>query len=218
MSVVIIVEDHTLVRQGLRAVVEATGQFDTCIECASLSAALVEVKQAGDALSLLLLDMGLPDASGSFALDELKQLCPKVPVLVVSGTVDAQSIDSAFAKGARGYVPKNSSATAFRAAIEMVMNGEMYVPPHVLPSQGSDAPPVAVQQPSSGQARLTRRQSDVLVMMAKGLQNKEIAQALDMSPSTVRAHVTAILKALGVENRTQAATSPTAQVLLGSRG
>ncbi len=216
---VLIVEDHALVREGLRMMVVAMGLFEQCVECASLAVALAQARDAGDDLALVLLDPGLPDAQGLDALDRFHQSFPSAPILVVSGGDDADTIDAAFARGARGYVPKNSSGLALRAAVETVLRGELYVPPHVLPSLFGSAR--ASQRASSGvpatAARLTPRQADVLVLLARGLSNKEIGEQLAMSPSTVRAHVSAILKALGVENRTQAAMSETACALLGGR-
>ena len=209
---VLIVEDHALVREGLRMMIDGGDRFESCIECASLGAAVDEARRAGDELALVLMDLGLPDAGGLETLNQFRAAFPEVPVLVVSGGDDAALIDGAFALGARGYVPKSSSPAALRAAVDTVLRGELYVPPHVLPSRAADPPPPVFCAATS--TRLTRRQQQVLVLIARGLSNKEIAGRLDMSASTVRVHVTAILRALGVENRTQAATSATARVLL----
>lgn len=209
-----IVDDHGLVRQGLRLMAEGLGRFDEIIECASIASALSGARAAGDSLALIILDLGLPDADAMDGLDRLRAQSPNVPVLVVSGEDNPRLIDDAFAHGARGYVPKNSSSSALRSAIETVLGGELYVPPHVLPSRGhSTRPPVEPE--ASGAAKLTPRQSEVLVLLARGLANKEIAAELDMSLSTVRVHVGAIFKLLEVENRTQAAMSPVALKLLG---
>ncbi len=202
--------------------VVGTGLFDRCVECPSLAVALAEARDAGSDLGLVLLDPGLPDARGLEALDRIHEDCPTVPILVVSGGDDATTIDAAFGRGARGYVPKNSSTHALRVAIDAVLRGELYVPPHVLPSlYGTNRPAPPTPTPSQGipggLAKLTPRQADVLALLAKGLSNKEIGDQLDMSPSTVRAHVSAILKVLNVENRTQAATSAAAVALVGGR-
>jgi two-component system nitrate/nitrite response regulator NarL len=214
----LIVEDHRLVREGLRMILDESKRFDECVECGSLEAALTCVAQIGSALGLVILDLGLPDASGLGVLDDMVRACPEVPIIVVSGEHEPEIIDAAFARGARGFVPKNSSGPAFRVAVETVLQGELYVPPHVLRTGTSSRPPAvtALRPPSVPPpgVRLTPRQEDVLRLVARGLANKEIAEELGMSPSTVRVHVTALFKTLGVENRTQAALSEVAKGLV----
>lgn len=192
-------------------ILEGMRRFDRTLDCGSLEAALVHARDAGPDLGLIVLDLGLPDTTGLEGLDRLVEGCPSVPVIVVSGGDDKPVIEAALARGARGYVPKNSSAPAFRAAVEAVLRGERYVPPHVLGAASAGAPRADAAE------RLTPRQEDVLLLLAQGLANKEIARELDMSPATVRVHVTALFKALGVENRTQAAISETAQRLLARK-
>lgn len=195
-------------------------RFDGCTECGSLEGALARAKELGDSLGLVLLDLGLPDAEGLPVLDRMVEACPGVPIIVVTGEVDGALIDDAFARGARGFVPKNSSGPALRVAVDSVLQGELYIPPQVLRVRPSSVPPLAsaVEPPAS--ARLTPRQADVLRLLARGLANKEIADELGMSPATVRVHVTALFKTLGVENRTQAALSDVARQLVeaDSRG
>jgi DNA-binding NarL/FixJ family response regulator len=213
-----IVEDHALVREGFRMILEGIGRFDDTVECGSLASALARARGLGQDLGLIVLDLGLPDVTGFEGLDQIVSLCPAVPVLVVSGETTADAIRGAFAHGARGFVPKNSSGPAFRAAVEAILRGERYVPPQVLAGDLPAPPrPRDAQDGAVAAERLTTRQGDVLRLLARGLTNKEIAHELDMSPATVRVHVTAILKVLGVENRTQAAISDAAR-LLGDRG
>jgi two-component system, NarL family, nitrate/nitrite response regulator NarL len=219
----LIVEDHTLVREGLRMILDDSRHFDACSECGSLEVALARVDEIGGELGLVILDLGLPDASGLGVLETMVAACPSTPIIVVSGEDDAALIDAAFAHGARGFVPKNSSGPALRVAVETVLQGELYVPPHVLRVRPSSFPPVrnvhsgpsnaARGADSVAPVRLTPRQEDVLRLVARGLANKEIAEELGMSPSTVRVHVTALFKSLGVENRTQAALSDAAKSL-----
>lgn len=208
----LIVEDHSLVREGLKMLLDDAKRFDAVHECASLAEGLARARTLADALGLVVLDLGLPDASGLDVIDRMGAACPGVPIVVVSGGDDASIIDGAFRRGARGYVPKSSSAHALRVAVETVLAGELYVPPHVLPSRAPSTPP-ASPRPQAPAPQLTPRQEDVLRLLARGLANKEIAAELGMSASTVRVHVTAVLKALGVENRTQAALSEAAKRL-----
>jgi DNA-binding NarL/FixJ family response regulator len=205
---VLIVEDHALVREGLRRVLDGDARFETCLECSNLHEALAAAR-GSERLGLVLLDVGLPDAPGAVALERFRDEFPAVPVLVISGSDDAAVIDAAFQRGARGYLPQSAAAPTLRAAVDTVLRGELYVPPCVLPSLAARG--------REAQVHLTQRQAAVLALVARGLSNKEVAQELDMSPATVRVHVSALLRALGVENRTQAATSAVAQRLLEAR-
>jgi len=214
----LIVEDHKLVREGLRMILDDAKRFDGCSECGSLDGALRRVAELGSSLGLVILDLGLVDASGLCVLEQMVEACADVPIIVVSGETDADLIDSAFALGARGFVPKNSSGPALRVAVDSVMQGELYIPPQVLRIRPSSVPPLASAIDVAHSARLTPRQEDVLRLVAKGLANKEIADELGMSPSTVRVHVTALFKTLGVENRTQAALSDAARNLVSASG
>lgn len=212
----LLVEDHALLRESLRLVAESMGHFTEVIEVGSLAGAMLDLEAQPQPPRLIMLDLGLPDAEGATALQAIGERYPGAAVLVVSGLDEPAKIDEAFALGARGYVPKNSSARTLRAAIEAVLEGELHVPPQVLPSRWQTQRPLPAPRAAALPARLTRRQSDVLLHLARGLTNKEIAAALDISLSTVRVHLSAIFKLLGVENRTQAATSSTALKLCGT--
>lgn len=195
---------------------EDTELFDEFVECASLTAGVAAAREGE--VGLVMLDLHLPDAVGLDAVVHMRAAVGDAPILVVAGDHERSTIDGAFAAGANGFLPKNSSPTALRTAMDAVLRGDYYVPPHVIPSLSggppSEAPPPPGTEPP---VKLTRRQRDVLILVARGLANKEIAQELGMSPSTVRVHVTAILRALNVENRTQAAMHATTRQLVGIR-
>lgn len=214
---ILIVEDHALVRAGIRMLAENTKLFDDFVECASLTAGVAAARK--DEFALVMLDLHLPDAAGMDAVVHMRQAVGHVPILVVAGSHDKATIDGSFANGANGFLPKNSTPAALQSAIEAVLRGEYYVPPHVIPSLsgGAASGGGAAATDTDDTVKLTHRQRDVLILMARGFANKEIAHELHMSPSTVRVHVTAILRALDVENRTQAATHPTTRQLLGVR-
>jgi DNA-binding NarL/FixJ family response regulator len=210
---VLLIEDHGIVREGFRMLLESMQRFDRIIEAGTLAEALATCSALAGALDLIIVDLGLPDAAGLEALDRLNEAYPRIPLLVVSGASCLETVRAALTRGAKGYVPKNASGVALREAIERALRGKSYVPSG-LPSPATAA---AERAPGADAARLTRRQEDVLRLLASGLANKEIAVALNMSPATVRVHVTAILKELGVENRTQAAISPEARRLSAGR-
>jgi two-component system nitrate/nitrite response regulator NarL len=210
---VLVVEDHTLVREGLCLLLKGMGMFQHCFEAASLAEGRQRLSESTD-IGLVLLDLGLPDATGLEALDGVLALAPSARVVVCSGDHEPSAIRMSFARGARGYLTKNASAASMQSALEMVLRGERYVPPEVLDAEvmgsGAAASPVDKE--------LTPRQRDVLHLLATGLANKEIAAKLGTSPATVRAHLSAIFRVLGVENRTQAATAEVAVALVAERG
>lgn len=203
----LIVDDQALVREGLRLLVEGHSAVKRCDVAGSLGDACAMINR-GHSYGIILLDLGLPDGEGPIGVTRMRRLQPEAKVVVCSGTADPAVIQACLADGAAGYLTKNASGAAFNSALDLVLRGERYVPPEIL---GDPRTPSRPPVPPSG---LTPRQRDVLMRMARGLANKEIAQELDMSPATVRAHVSAILRVLGVENRTQAATSPQAKALL----
>ena len=133
-------------------ILESTGRFEGAIECGSLAAALSHVRERASDLGLVILDLGLPDTTGLGGLQALVAACPEVPVVVVSGGAESETIHAAFAGGARGYVPKSSTGPAFRGAVEAVLRGELYVPPHVLAGRPGSTPPPSSREPPSSAA------------------------------------------------------------------
>jgi DNA-binding NarL/FixJ family response regulator len=132
----------------------------------------------------------LPGEDGLAAIPAFGQLRPEAPVIILSSSEDPADVRRALELGALGYVPKSAHAEALKTAIEMVLAGEVYTP------QFGEAP-------TGGP--LTPRQREVLAALAAGLSNKAIGRRFGLSDKTVKVHVGAILRALGVANRTQAA-------------
>jgi DNA-binding NarL/FixJ family response regulator len=172
---------------------------------------------------LVLLDLALGDADGFEVLVELRQPPgPAVPVVVVSASERASDVIRAIDLGAMGFVPKRSSNDALREALGVVMSGGLYVPPMMLGlDRGTAAAATAPPQRSAPlgeharaepaqrvdvleKAGLTPRQTEVLQLLLRGLPNKLIARELNLSVETVKDHVAAVLRALGVNTRTQA--------------
>ncbi|MFK8003142.1 MAG: LuxR C-terminal-related transcriptional regulator [Polyangiales bacterium] len=210
---VLIVDDHPILRAGLAGMLKPDPRFTEIVQCSSLADA-VAAAESGEG-GLFIVDLTLPDARMVEAVEHLHQVVPEALILVFAADVSRQTVESAFAAGARGFVPKGAPASTLIAAIDVVLCGEVFVPKEVLPTWSSSAAEAAKAAPSP--VRLTPRQQDVLLGLAGGLANKEIAVQLGMSHSTVRVHVSAIFRALSVENRTQAAMHPKAQALLAER-
>lgn len=188
-------------------------RFEEILQCPSLADA-VEAAESAEG-GLFIVDLTLPDATMVEAVERLHQVDPEARILVFAADVSRETVEAAFEAGAQGFVPKGAAASTLVAAIDVVLCGEVFVPKEVLRSSRGTA--VATKAPSPAPARLTPRQQEVLVRLAGGRANKEIAQQLGMSHSTVRVHVSAIFRALSVENRTQAATHPAAQALLAEQ-
>jgi DNA-binding NarL/FixJ family response regulator len=199
---IIVADDHPLFREALKA---AVGRLDTgtsFVEADSVATLLVALESQPEA-DLLLLDLNMPGAQGFNALAHVRGSRPGLPVVVVSADDDAQTIAGALRFGAQGFIPKSTEAGQIGRAIESVLSGEIYTPPgfHLPRPTGDDTEDLRIARRV---AELTPQQFRVLGMLCVGLLNKQIAYELDVSEATVKAHVTAILRKLGVTTRTQA--------------
>jgi DNA-binding NarL/FixJ family response regulator len=195
----LVVDDHAVLRQGMTALLTEAGAADVVLHAASLSDGLALAAGHPDA-DAVLLDLNLPDASGAVAVCAFVELNPTLPILVVSASEDPADVRRALDAGALGYVPKSASPETLVSAVRLVTGGGVYVPPLML-QPGAQAAAAA----GAALDALTPRQRQVLASLAAGLSNKEIGRRYDLSEKTVKVHVGAILRALGVANRTQAA-------------
>jgi DNA-binding NarL/FixJ family response regulator len=203
---VLVVDDHPLICEALRQVLKALDADIELLEASNGERALAEAGRSGG-LDLILLDLALPDADGFEVLCELRERHPAFPVVVLSATENAEIVMRALDAGAMGFIPKTSSNELLLGALRLVLSGGVYLPAEVLRHA-----PFPVLAPRAGRAAdasyrdlgLTERQAQVLALVVQGKPNKLICRDLDLAEGTVKIHVTAILKALGVSNRTQA--------------
>ena len=193
----LVVDDHSVVREGLSALLQTFGPDTKVVGAEDGPQALAAVDANSD-LDVVILDLALPGMAGMKVLEELGLRRPGLPVMVLSASEDPDYVRQTMALGALGYVPKSASPDTLIAAIRFVLQGELYVPPFML----SAKPPLPAT--AKNLPRLTKRQSEVLAALCKGLSNKGIARDLNMSEKTVKAHITTIFRLLGVQNRTQA--------------
>ena len=225
---VLLVDDHPLILSALQAVILSVGR-DTQVVAAESAATARAALLADSDFDLVLLDLALGDANGFDVLQEFRSGYPAVPVVVFSASDRASDVIRAIDGGAMGFVPKSSSHAELHRALAMVMSGSMYVPPSMLgvefggasPAAGGQAPGTArsgneaplgaaaqpephQKLPSIEDVGLTPRQAEVLGLLLQGLPNKLIARQLNLSVETVKDHVAAVLRALGVNSRTQA--------------
>jgi DNA-binding NarL/FixJ family response regulator len=218
---VLLVDDHPLILSALQTVIKGLGDDVAVLGAASAAEAREALRNDAD-YDLVLLDLALGDADGFELLTELRAAYPALPVVVVSASDRTSDVIRAIDLGAMGFVPKRSSNEQLFEALRMVMSGGLYVPPMMLgleaaPVEGDTVPdvmrPVGAPSSQSPYQRspmslesvgLTPRQSDVLALLLQGKPNKLIARELNVSVETVKDHVAAVLRALGVSSRTQA--------------
>ncbi|XKE44790.1 response regulator transcription factor [Halomonas organivorans] len=209
MDTLMVADDHPLFREAIGAAIR-TGLPDCrLLETDSLAGALARADEAD--LDLVLLDLGLPDAEGLAGLERLREARPELPVVVISAEQQRATILDAIALGAVGYIPKSTPRRALIAALTQVLEGHVYLPPDIMRSPGPAGPrsagprsaPAAAETGSPLEA-LTDKQLQVLAHMVRGDANKVIARDLDIAETTVKTHVSAILRKLGVASRVQA--------------
>lgn len=200
---VLVADDHAIFRQGLRVVLGDLAAAVEIVEAADFGEALAIAKDAQD-LSLLLVDLRMPQMDGFAGLRALRRLLPRTPIMVLSASEEAADLFGALESGASGYLPKSASADVILDALRLVLAGGVYVPRALVSGGGK---PLAPTDQGLGRSQrdsvLTPRQQEVLALIADGHSNKEIAHRLGTSEGTVKAHITAIMRALGVRNRIQ---------------
>ncbi len=212
MKRILIADDHPLFHEALKGV--AIDIFNGDAECVctmNVQETLAALENDGP-FDLILLDLNLPGADGFSCLITITSKVPSVPVVIVSSTDHVDVVRESFSYGAMGYLPKSSSQDVMKNAIRLVMSGSTYIPSEALGTFSSDAQVASKGAASSSveetvqeaKDSLTPRQLAVLDLLAEGKANKIIAYELDISEITVKAHVSAILRKLGVSNRLQA--------------
>ena len=202
---VLLVDDHHLIRAGLRPVLArlASPGEAQVLEAASFEQA-VECADAHPDLDIVLLDLRLPDVAGFAALCDLQERHPGLPIVIVSGEDDPRLMREAIDHGALGFIPKSSPPDVILNALRLVLSGSTYLPREIM--MAAHAPAPAAPPPSSLAAGLglTPRQGEVLALILAGKSNKSICRDLDLAEGTVKTHVAAVFKALNVSSRVQA--------------
>jgi len=203
---VLIVDDHALIRRALVLLLRDWIAATDVIEAGTIDEAVAAVA-AHPRVDLALIDLRLPGTVGLEGIRRFMSAHRDVPVAIISGHADPSLVEAALAMGVRGLILKSAKPEVFRSAIELIRSGEIYVPSELMlarpDSLGGGAESGGPN--SRALAGLSARQRDVLRHLARGRSNKEIARLLQMNEGTVKLHVTAILRQLGVKNRTEAA-------------
>lgn len=227
---VLLVDDHTLFREGIALLLRPLVQPLETWEAGSCEEAVAVIEQRG-AADLVLIDLGLPGASGLEGVQRLREAHPAMPVVVMSSADDKDTVLAALDAGAMGFIPKSSTSAVMIGALKLILAKGIYLPPSVFLAARNPAPAAApamtpavaaalVPAPAGAPGAaglaagalvrrpadlgLTQRQAEVLHLLLQGKPAKLIGRELDLSLSTVKAHTSAVLRALNVTTRTQA--------------
>jgi len=211
---IILADDHKLVRDGLTPFLEELDDNVNVIEAAGFEHAMKAAVKAHD-LKLIILDLGMPGMNGLAGVRQMMESFPNVPVVILSGTHDQTAILKAFNLGIAGFIPKSAGSDVMMSALQLVMAGERYIPSQILVGaaiQDAEHPqiktaPITPSTRSINAARfdkLSKREQNVLELLAGGMTNKEIARSIDLQEATIKIHVKNIYRKMGVNNRVQA--------------
>jgi DNA-binding NarL/FixJ family response regulator len=212
--VALIADDDEFFRIALKTILKAQLGFTEVVETGSLDEAIERLSDRDD-IALALFDLAMPGMASAASLEAVRDFHEDMKIAVVSSSSSRTDILTALAAGVHGYVPKGLGATELAAAIRVVLSGAIYVPPAIAgrtPFHGEpEAVPGAKQDADDARHRaiefLTPRQREVLVLLVQGLSNKEIARKLGLGEGTVKIHMAALFRALGVRNRQLAAAA-----------
>ena len=194
---VVVVDDHWVVRQGLRLFLAQQDGIEVVGEAADGEEALAVV----DALrpDVVLMDLLMPRLDGVEAIRRIRERWPRVAVVALTTVVEGESVVRAIAAGATGYLLKETRGDALVTAVRGAAEGRVELSPEAARRLATAIRPGAAAEP------LTRREREVLGLLAEGLPNRQIAARLGIGEKTVKAHVTHVMEKLGVHSRTQAA-------------
>lgn len=203
----LIVDDHSIVTMALGMLLkDYDGEQNSVYTANTKEEALALANTYGDTADLMILDLSMPGVEGTSLMEEIVAAHPTLKILVMSGLQDQHSIVKVLQMGAAGFIPKSLDAALLTAAIRFVLNGGVYIPVKLL-AQAQRTGLLTAKEPKlsdTADVHLTERQKEVLMLLAKGAPIKRICKELDLSEGTVKTHVTAIYRAFGATNRTEA--------------
>ncbi len=203
---ILIADDHGIVREGIKLVLLDLSPDLYVLEAADRNEVLAAVSGNPD-IDLILLDLSMPGVTDFDLLTEISNSYSQIPVIILSATEDTRVMQRAIDRGAAGFIPKSAAQAVMTSAIQLVLSGGVYIPPAMVHYEEAGAATTPPRITHASQLDLTNRQLEVLKLLGEGKSNKIIARELGLSAHTVKIHVTAIFKALGVSNRTEAAVA-----------
>ena len=201
---ILLIDDHALFREGLRLLLNKIGSDIVVHESETLNSARGVIKKTQ--IDIILLDLGLSESRGIETLQLFRSTIETIPIVVLSGEQDAATIRLAIDAGAIGFIPKTQTSEQMIAALGFMLSGGIYLPSSVLHLDRLGLVPQARAgtAPIDPFSHLSARQLEIAQMMLQGYTNKAIAQRLDISEGTVKAHISAIFQIIGAKNRVEA--------------
>jgi len=199
---ILIIDDQDCYREFLSGLLQSSDLNVSITEAATIKVARAKIKAPQQPYDFVLLDHILPDGEGLDLLKEARNHYPELPIAMLSATEDPQLAWQCLELGASGFVPKSTILAVLLSAIQLMLAGGRYIPPHILPHMPMSKY-TADTSANSKHEQLTPRQLEVLELLYSGLSNKTIAHRLKISEATVKAHITAIFKLMGVSSRTK---------------
>lgn len=203
MTRILIVDDHPMFREALRSAIKFALADAEIFEAGSIEAARDAIR-GETGIEIILLDLSLPGTSGFEGLVLLRSSFPRIPIMIVSGLDDPRIVHEAIRLGAAGFVPKSVDKSTLAKALSEVLSGSVFVPDDLAPHLPGPCAAPGSSDIATRLAELTPAQLRVLHLLRLGRLNKQIAHELGVSETTVKAHVSEILRKLNVVSRTQA--------------
>jgi DNA-binding NarL/FixJ family response regulator len=202
----LVVDDHPVFRDGMVALLKQAADNTIVLQAPECATALMIAEEHPD-LDAVFVDLMMPGMTGDIAVREFGKRRPELPVIVLSSSENPSDVRRALNAGALGYIPKSATPQTLLSALQLVLSGNIYVPPLLARAAQPTTDDRAHAGATAPIQQLTERQIDVLKQLCTGLSNKEISSRLGIAEKTVKAHVAAIFKTLNVVNRTQAANA-----------
>jgi DNA-binding NarL/FixJ family response regulator len=206
---VLMVDDHALFRDGMRYVLQQLADEVEVIDSGNFIDGMTQAANNPD-IDLALLDLHMPGSDGVKSIQAFHERNPSIPLVVVSGSDQREDIEKVMEYGAMGFISKMSSSKIMLAALRMVMDGGVYLPPQLLQQamatmdQGGASDKRTDRLNKNG---LTTRQMQTLQLLAEGLSNKEISLRMNLAEGTVKIHTAAVYQALRVSSRLEAVSA-----------
>jgi DNA-binding NarL/FixJ family response regulator len=199
---ILLADDHPLFREGVKQVLSQMDEDTEIIDAQDFPTLFIQAQVNPD-LDLALIDLNMPGMPAHYGILEFRQRFPDLPLVILSASESKQDISQALDAGALGYVLKSSPSKVILHALKLVLSGGIYIPA-ILNESSPNIQPNAALQTNKSSIALTTRQMEVLSCLLQGMPNKTIARSLELTEGTVKIHLAAIFRALGVNNRTEA--------------